>query len=207
MRVVPVEQVARDGSGRRALGVHAPAMAWRRGMSKRVRAPAAEPGPNPNGRTASRAVGRAAARDRRRGVPAVRLRPDRRSSAAGPRSSASARRAHRPPNRSAFRRARRATATLTLTVRGAHRADDAAHRARDRRAGQPLLRLCRGRAAQIRQGEVARRARPRRPRPCRKPVPVELGEGLKAIADPELRAVLESLAAGVAATRGLPKIG
>jgi hypothetical protein len=33
-----------------------------------------------------------------------------------------------------------------------------------------------------------------------------MGEGIKAIADPELRAVLESLAAGVAATRGLPKV-
>jgi len=59
----------------------------------------------------------------------------------------------------------------------------------------------------IRQGEIARAA-PRAaapPRPAT--VPAEMGEGLKAIADPELRAVLESLAAGVAATRGLPKIG
>ena len=31
-------------------------------------------------------------------------------------------------------------------------------------------------------------------------------DGLRQIADPELRAVLESLAAGVAATRGLPKV-
>lgn len=57
----------------------------------------------------------------------------------------------------------------------------------------------------IRQGDVAPRPVPR-PQPSLRPVPAELGEGLKGIADPELRAVLESLAAGVAATRGLPKI-
>lgn len=59
----------------------------------------------------------------------------------------------------------------------------------------------------IRQGEIARPL-PRREPPSLRPVavPAEMGEGLKAIADPELRAVLESLAAGVAATRGLPRI-
>ncbi|RSW96853.1 DUF721 domain-containing protein, partial [Sphingomonas koreensis] len=31
------------------------------------------------------------------------------------------------------------------------------------------------------------------------PIPAEMGESLRAIADPELRAVLEGLAAGVAA--------
>ena len=49
---------------------------------------------------------------------------------------------------------------------------------------------------------MPRRAAP----PSLKPVPAEMGEGIKAIADPELRAVLESLAAGVAASRGLPKV-
>ena len=59
----------------------------------------------------------------------------------------------------------------------------------------------------IRQGEIAAPA-PRRTPAALQPraVPVEMGEGLKAIADPELRAVLESLAAGVAATRGLPRV-
>jgi hypothetical protein len=33
-----------------------------------------------------------------------------------------------------------------------------------------------------------------------------MGDGLRQIADPELRAVLRSLAAGVAATRGIPKV-
>ncbi len=42
--------------------------------------------------------------------------------------------------------------------------------------------------------------------PKPQPVPPEMGDGLRQIADPELRAVLESLAAGVAATRGLPKV-
>ena len=59
----------------------------------------------------------------------------------------------------------------------------------------------------IRQGEIAAPV-PRRAPASFQPraVPVEMGEGLKAIADPELRAVLESLAAGVAATRGLPRV-
>ena len=58
---------------------------------------------------------------------------------------------------------------------------------------------------QIRQGEVAARE-PRRAPASLRPAPVEMGHGIKAIADPELRAVLESLAAGVAASTGLPRI-
>ena len=62
----------------------------------------------------------------------------------------------------------------------------------------------------IHQGEVARPAARAVP-PSLRPVPSELGAemkgGLKAIGDPELRAVLESLAAGVAATTGLPRVG
>jgi hypothetical protein len=57
----------------------------------------------------------------------------------------------------------------------------------------------------IRQGEVAARE-PRRAPPSVRPVPSDLGEGLKTIADPELRAVLESLAAGLAAPPALPRI-
>jgi hypothetical protein len=37
-------------------------------------------------------------------------------------------------------------------------------------------------------------------------VPKELGEGLREIADPELRACLESLAARIAATSGPPSL-
>ena len=62
----------------------------------------------------------------------------------------------------------------------------------------------------IRQGDVVTRSQPeprRAPPSLRLPVGAEMGSGLAAIVDPELRAVLESLAAGVAATTGLPRIG
>jgi hypothetical protein len=48
------------------------------------------------------------------------------------------------------------------------------------------------------------------PKPRRtelKPVPKELGEGLREIADPELRACLESLASQIAARNGPPSLG
>jgi hypothetical protein len=47
---------------------------------------------------------------------------------------------------------------------------------------------------------------PRPQRPQLVPVPKELGEGLREIADPELRACLESLAARIAATSGPPLV-
>ena len=43
-------------------------------------------------------------------------------------------------------------------------------------------------------------------RPDLRPVPKELGEGLRQIADPELRACLESLAARIASTKGAPSL-
>lgn len=48
---------------------------------------------------------------------------------------------------------------------------------------------------------------PRPQRPELRPVPKELGEGLREIADPELRACLESLASQIAANSGPPSIG
>jgi len=57
----------------------------------------------------------------------------------------------------------------------------------------------------IRQGDVAKRMPRSAPVPPRE-APAEIGEGLKTIADPELRAVLEALAAGVHAPRTLPRI-
>ncbi len=45
---------------------------------------------------------------------------------------------------------------------------------------------------------------PRRAAPTKGPVPAELGEGLRAIADPELRACLESLAGHIAGSKGAP---
>jgi hypothetical protein len=58
----------------------------------------------------------------------------------------------------------------------------------------------------IRQGAVTRRA-PKALRPELKPVPVELGDSLRAVADPELRTVLESLARGIATADSLPIVG
>ena len=47
---------------------------------------------------------------------------------------------------------------------------------------------------------------PKPARPQLRPVPKELGEGLREIADPELRACLESLAAQIAASTGPPSL-
>ena len=55
----------------------------------------------------------------------------------------------------------------------------------------------------FRQGRIPSAA-PRRALPVKGPVPVELGEGLRAIADPELRACLESLAGHIAGSKGAP---
>ncbi|MHA6769228.1 DUF721 domain-containing protein [Sphingobium ummariense] len=60
----------------------------------------------------------------------------------------------------------------------------------------------------MRQGSLQAPAPDRRPPPRNlKPLPVELGDSLRDIGDPELRAVLESLAQGLANSSGLPKIG
>jgi hypothetical protein len=57
----------------------------------------------------------------------------------------------------------------------------------------------------FRQGKPP--ATPSRPeRPPLRAVPKELGDGLREIADPELRACLESLAARIAATSGAPAL-
>ena len=57
----------------------------------------------------------------------------------------------------------------------------------------------------FRQGNVqAGKARPRMAPPSLRPISAELGESLRGIVDPELRACLESLARGVAAGDGPP---
>ena len=56
----------------------------------------------------------------------------------------------------------------------------------------------------IRQGTAPEPDRPRAAPPSLKPLPIELGNSLRAIGDPELKAVLESLARGVVATQGAP---
>lgn len=55
----------------------------------------------------------------------------------------------------------------------------------------------------IRQAAAPRRE-PRRAPPSLKPVPIELGDSVRAIADPELRACLASLAGALAASSGPP---
>lgn len=57
----------------------------------------------------------------------------------------------------------------------------------------------------FRQGKPPAPA-PAAPRPDLRPVPKELGEGLREIADPELRACLESLAAQIGASTGPPSL-
>ncbi len=57
----------------------------------------------------------------------------------------------------------------------------------------------------FRQGRVPK-AQARPERPAQAAVPKELGEGLRQIADPELRTVLESLAGKLAGSRGAPAI-
>ena len=58
----------------------------------------------------------------------------------------------------------------------------------------------------FRQGKLPRVDVPAPRRPNLRPVPKELGDGLREIADPELRACLESLAAQIAATSGPPAL-
>lgn len=61
--------------------------------------------------------------------------------------------------------------------------------------------------AAIRQGEVAK-ARDARPVRTPAPPPVELGDSLRMVADPELKAVLEALARGVASQSAvIPVVG
>lgn len=60
----------------------------------------------------------------------------------------------------------------------------------------------------MKQGMVERRDAERRPPPkMLKPIPMEMGEGLREIGDPELRSVLESLAQGLANSSGPPRMG
>lgn len=59
----------------------------------------------------------------------------------------------------------------------------------------------------IRQGAVEAAKAPARAAPSSlRPIPVELGDSLREVADPELRACLESLARGLAAGDGTPSV-
>jgi hypothetical protein len=105
-----------------------------------------------------------------------------------------------------FPHGKRADGTLTLTVASAH-APMMQHL-------EPVIieRVNRffGYAAvarvTLRQGEIKRPAKADI-RPALRPVPTELGDSLRSIADPELKAVLESLARGVATAADMPMLG
>jgi hypothetical protein len=56
------------------------------------------------------------------------------------------------------------------------------------------------------QGQVAPAPRPVQPATISRPIPAELGDSLRAVADPELRTVLERMAAGLGERPSLPKI-
>lgn len=56
----------------------------------------------------------------------------------------------------------------------------------------------------IRQGQIAPRAAARIAPPGLRPLPAAMGDSLRAVADPELRACLEALAGAVAASTGAP---
>ena len=59
----------------------------------------------------------------------------------------------------------------------------------------------------IKQGQVVPAEPIRRPPPAMlRPIPQELGEGLREVSDPELRTVLESMARGLANPGRVPKI-
>jgi hypothetical protein len=100
---------------------------------------------------------------------------------------------------------KRSGGVLTLTVSSAHApmmqhvAPDIIERV-NRFFGYPAVAR-----VVMRQGAVARPA-PRPAPPSLRAIPVELGDSLRTIADPELKAVLESLARGVAASSGPPVV-
>ena len=105
-----------------------------------------------------------------------------------------------------FPAGRRAGGALTLLVEGAHApllqhlAPIIIERVNRFFGYQAINRVV------FKQGKPAT-ARPKPKRPELRPVPKELGEGLREIADPELRACLESLASQIAASSGPPSLG
>ncbi len=104
-----------------------------------------------------------------------------------------------------FPRGKRAEGTLCLVVRGAHGpmmqhiAPEIIERVNRFFGYAAIVKVA------IRQGDVPI-PEPRRAPPSLRPLPVELGDSLRSIADPEFKAVLEALAAGVATTQGAPVI-
>ncbi len=113
------------------------------------------------------------------------------------------------PERISFPRGKREQGTLHLVVRGAHGpilqhiVPEIIERV-NRFFGYPAIAK-----VAMRTGALAMPA-PRVPAPAPvapAPLPAETSESLRAVADPELRAVLAALAAGVAGSSGPPRIG
>jgi len=104
-----------------------------------------------------------------------------------------------------FPHGERANGNLTLMVQGAHAAmmqhivPEIVERVNRFFGYGAVARIT------IRQGDIAKRP-PRQPPRTPQVSPVELGASLRQIGDPELKAVLEALAAGVAASNGAPVI-
>jgi len=105
-----------------------------------------------------------------------------------------------------FPQGRRSEGVLTLLVEGAHGtmlqhvAPTIVERVNRFFGYSAVARIA------IKQGVCTAPATERRAPPSLKPVPLELGESLRTIGDPELRACLESLAGAIAATSGPPVI-
>jgi hypothetical protein len=104
-----------------------------------------------------------------------------------------------------FPAGKKSDGTLTLAVEGAH-APLMQHLAPliMERVNRFLGYEAVGKIA-FRQGRAAKTS-PKVARPTSAPVSKELGEGLRQIADPELRACLESLAGKLAGSRGAPAV-
>jgi len=102
-----------------------------------------------------------------------------------------------------FPHGKRAGGTLTLVVEGAyaptmqHVAPVITERVNRFFGYEAVAKIA------FRQGSVAKVAKRPAP-PSLRPLPAELGDSLRTIADPELRACLEGLARGVAASSGPP---
>lgn len=105
-----------------------------------------------------------------------------------------------------FPQGQRAEGVLTLTVVGAHGpmmqhiAPEIVERVNRFFGYAAVARVV------FRQGEVRRPTRPA-PRPAPRPVPADLSDSLRAIADPELKAVLEALASGLGDPVPIPVLG
>jgi hypothetical protein len=101
---------------------------------------------------------------------------------------------------------RKSAGVLTLVVEGAHApmfqhiAPTIIERV-NRFFGYPAVERI-----SFRQGRAAARRAAAPPAALLAPVPAELGDSLREVADPELRAVLESLARGLAASEGAPVV-